>query len=305
MDSWDTEAASPWHAGEVALHRRMGVETRMEETGRRAIRDHMPEQHRLFFPLLPFVVLGAVDPGGDPWATLRAGAPGFVSAPDPAELRIDIARDAWDPAETGLEDGDAVAVLGIDPATRRRNRLNGTVRRSGGDGFSVGVAESFGNCPRYIHRRIAGPPLALRPPAPPEVSETLDGRARALLATADTLFVATAVTREDGRRQVDVSHRGGAPGFVSVGRDGAATVPDYAGNLFFNTLGNMLVDPRVGIAVLDGGTGDLLQMTGRGEVVLDGPEIARHTGAERLWRFLPRRVVFRAAALPLRFTDLA
>ncbi len=109
----------------------------------------------------------------------------------------------------------------------------------------------------------------------------------------------------EGHRQVDVSHRGGPAGFVRVAADGTLTVPDYAGNRFFNTLGNLLAQPRAGIAIPDVATGDLLQITGRTELVLDSPEIATFAGAERLWRLMPERVVFRSAALPLRFGPAA
>jgi hypothetical protein len=49
-------------------------------------------------------------------------------------------------------------------------------------------------------------------------------------------------------------------------------------------------------------TGDLLQLTGDAEVVTESPEIASFHGAERLWRFTPRRILYRAGALPLRWT---
>ncbi len=75
-------AHSPWHEGEIALQKRLGVETRMDEVGRRVMRDHLIDQHREFYPLLPMVVLGSVDRDGDAWATLRAGEPGFLHAPD-------------------------------------------------------------------------------------------------------------------------------------------------------------------------------------------------------------------------------
>ena len=91
----------------------------------------------------------------------------------------------------------------------------------------------------------------------------LDQRARDMIAAADTFFVASYVDRDNGERQVDVSHRGGKAGFVRIGEDGVLTVPDFAGNLFFNTLGNFLLNPKAGLLFVDFATGDMLQMTGR------------------------------------------
>lgn len=299
---------SPWHPGEKAMQRSVGVADHMEQWGRRVIRDHLIDQHREFYPLLPFAVLGAVDPDGNPWASLRAGHPGFVHAADTRTLRVTMPRDASDPADRGMNDGDGVSLLGIDPRTRRRNRVNGIVRREADSGFDIGVVQAYGVCPRYIQLRA--PEFTREPavlsPEPVRWMTELDARARAIIAGADTLFVASYLDPDPAAgpqaRQVDVSHRGGKTGFVRVGADGVLTVPEFPGNLFFNTLGNFMLNPRAGVVFTDFETGDLLQMTGTAEVVLESPEIATFQGAERFWRFRPERIVLRPAALPLRLT---
>lgn len=204
-----------------------------------------------------------------------------------------------------MENGDAVGLLGIDLATRRRNRLNGTLRRDGEPGFVVEVGQTFGNCPRYIQQRnyayTRDPALPSAEPA--RELEGLDDAARRIVTAADTFFVAS-YAQKDGRRQVDVSHRGGKAGFVHVDEDGRLTIPDYAGNMFFNTLGNILLNGRAGLLFVDFATGDVLQLSGEAEVRLDAPEIFDFEGAERLWVFRPRWTVLRPAALPLRWLDI-
>jgi predicted pyridoxine 5'-phosphate oxidase superfamily flavin-nucleotide-binding protein len=292
--------AAPWHEGEIALQRTVGLDEPLAEIGTKVVRDHLTEQHRAFFPLLPFAVLGAVDGAGDVWATIRAGRPGFLSSPDPFRLDLAIPPDPFDPAEAGLKDGEPAALLGIDLTTRRRNRLNGPVRNRTERGFSLEVGQSFGNCPKYITLR--GPALiAAESFDLPEKMDGLDSEARAQIEAADTFFVASYASGWDGNRQVDVSHRGGAAGFVRVGADGVLTIPDYSGNRYFNTLGNLAANPKAGLVFTDFATGTLLQMTGDTELVLDSPEIADFPGAERLWRLRPRRVVRRRGALPLRW----
>jgi ferredoxin-NADP reductase/predicted pyridoxine 5'-phosphate oxidase superfamily flavin-nucleotide-binding protein len=303
MPATTTAPASPWHRGELALQQSVGAVAHMDRPGRLYVRGFMPDQHRSFYPLLHFVALGSVDAAGDAWATLRAGAPGFMQSPDPQTLQVGVGRDAADPAEAGMADGQAIGLVGIEPMTRRRNRLNGRVRRQGAEGFAIDVVQSFGNCPRYIQNRhfsfVRDP--ALPSPVPAVESDRIDARARALIAASDTFYVASYIEGEDGTRQVDVSHRGGKPGFVRVDADGVLTIPDFSGNLFFMTLGNLLVNPRAGLVFADPATGDLLQLTGEASVVLDGPEIAAFEGAERLWTFRPRRVLYRPDALPLRW----
>ncbi|WP_434712557.1 pyridoxamine 5'-phosphate oxidase family protein [Rhizobium sp. YTUHZ045] len=297
-------AASPWHEGELAMQRSIGVVDRMDGPGRNFIRKAMPEQHRAFFPMLPFVVLGAVDAKGNVWATVRAGRPGFMSSPVPEALDVDLRRDPDDPADAGMEDGDAIALLGIQLDTRRRNRLNGVIRRTDAEAFRLRVGQSFGNCPQYIQPRSAvfvrdpDKPTSMRPLH----SVSLDDRARRMIGSADTFFVASYVDRENGERQVDVSHRGGNAGFARLGTDGVLTIPDFPGNRFFNTLGNLLVNPTAGLVFVDFETGDMLQITGRAEILLSSPELASFERAERLWRFKPESIVLRPDALPLRWS---
>ncbi|MDQ0009823.1 ferredoxin-NADP reductase/predicted pyridoxine 5'-phosphate oxidase superfamily flavin-nucleotide-binding protein [Luteibacter jiangsuensis] len=293
-----------WHEGETFIQEKVGVAERMAVVGQRVVRDFMPEQHREFYEQLPFVVLGSVDAHGDPWATLLAGMPGFMSSPNPTTLDIDLRPDPSDPAAEGVRAGEAIGLLGIEMHTRRRNRMNGFVAApTAGAGFRVDVDQSFGNCPRYIQLRDA---RYVRDPALPytgavEESTQLDDAARDTIEAADTFFVATYADRED-RRQVDVSHRGGKAGFVRVDADGTLTVPDFNGNLFFSTLGNIVLNGKAGLVFVDYEKGDLLQMVGDAEVILDSQEIAAFQGAERLWTFRPRRIVRRTGALPLRWS---
>jgi len=298
------EKPSPWHRGEVAIQRSIGVEAKMETLGRRIIRDFLLDQHREFFPQLPFLVVGSVDPAGAPWATIVAGQPGFISSPDIHRLAIRAVRQPSDPADAGMEDGDPVGLLGIELHTRRRNRMNGTVRRTA-EGFDVVVGQSYGNCPQYIQLRdfaVIGDPAA---PYAGEVEtfEALDADARRVIEAADAFFVAS--YSEENGRQVDVSHRGGKPGFVRIGDDGVLTIPDFAGNLFFNTLGNISLNGKAGLVFVDFATGELLQLTGAAEVILDSPEIAAFQGAERLWRLRPTKVVRRRNVLSVRWVDRA
>jgi uncharacterized protein len=295
----------PWHEGELAIQRRCGVADKMASIGRRHVRDYLIDQHRVFYPLLPFVVVGAVDPSKDAWATILCGEPGFLQAPTTKALHVHASASHADPAARGMGDADAVGLLGIQLETRRRNRLNGLIRRTREDEFYVEVEQSFGNCDRYITIRQSRFERDPGAGFTGEVEERtdLDARARAMVASADTLFVASYLDRQDGRRQVDVSHRGGKPGFVQVHDDGVLTIPDFNGNGFFNTLGNILENPRCGLLFANFETGDVLQLSGAGEVIFDAPEIAAFQGAEHLWRFKTRRAIFRRAALPLRFAS--
>lgn len=301
--SFDTSA---FHPGERAVQQRLGVAEKLDKVGRQVIRDFMPEQHRDFFAQLPFLLVGSVDLQGQPWASVLVGPPGFVSAPDPQHLRIQARPLAGDPLRATLAAGTAVGLLGIEPHTRRRNRMNGTVQQATADGFTVQVTQSFGNCPKYIQAR-----------APRFVADTgiarhehrgtmLDHAMRRLVESADTLFIATAFAGEDAparQRGADVSHRGGKPGFVRVDDSKTLTMPDFVGNYYFNTLGNLMVNPRAGLLFIDFATGGLLYLATDVEIVWDGAEVQAFAGAQRLLRFHVRQALRVEASLPLRWSD--
>jgi predicted pyridoxine 5'-phosphate oxidase superfamily flavin-nucleotide-binding protein len=265
------------------MQARLGVAARMAEIGPLLIHDSMPEQHREFFAQLPFVILGTIDEHDDVWASLLTGPPGFMRSPDPRTLTIRTDHGAV----PGLARGRAVGLLGIEPHTRRRNRMSGTLASVTADELTIAVAQSFGNCPKYICPRELVESEQL-PTHPIERFDGLDARARATITAADTMFVAS-YADVDGTRQVDVSHRGGPAGFVQVDAAGTLTIPDYAGNRFFNTLGNITLQPHVGLLFIDFVGGDLLQVVGTAQLLPDGDaRLATLAGAERAWTLQPR-----------------
>ena len=77
------------------------------------------------------------------------------------------------------------------------------------------------------------------------------------------------------------------------------TVPDYVGNNYFNTLGNLAVNPRAGLLVIDFATGDLLYVAVRVEVIWDGPEVERLPGARRALRMQVNWTILVPGALRL------
>jgi predicted pyridoxine 5'-phosphate oxidase superfamily flavin-nucleotide-binding protein len=290
LPGWPHEA-SPFHAGEQATQARAGVRERAERAGRRAIRGLMPDQHERQLHEEHAMLVGSLDARGQPWASVLTGRPGFIDSPDPQILAIAARPAAGDPLARALQAGAPLGLLGIELETRRRNRMNGTVIAAGERGFAVHVDQSFGNCPQYIQARAPAFVAPAAPAqAPPPEGALLSAEAQALIRRADTFFIATAAPSAnagDPAAGVDVSHRGGKPGFVRVSEENGRTVltvPDFAGNAYFNTLGNIAANPRAGLAVIDFASGDVLQLTGSAAVVWDGPELAAFAGAQRLLR---------------------
>ncbi len=214
----------PFHDGETYVQARAQVREMAALIGPRMIRDFMPEQHRQFFERLRYAVVGTVDDHGAPWASLLTGAPGFLRTPDARTVELDLAPPEGDGVRARALPGRRIALLGIELSTRRRNRMNGTVVSETDGTLTVHVDQSFGNCPKYIQARDVWARGDLPQSSRRDEGPRLSAEAQQLVAGADTFFIASSTPAQgssDPREGVDVSHRGGAPGFVDVRDEGA------------------------------------------------------------------------------------
>jgi len=283
-----TGGETPYHEGELAVQHRVGVASGAAKVGR-GIHPTVPPVAAAFLSQRPFVVLGAEDDDGGVWASFLSGSPGFATATDPTTIELRHGPAPSDPLQ-GLAPGASIGLLAIDLEHRKRMRVNGRLREAGPP-FRVAVTEAYSNCPKYIQARVVSVAAGLGTGGV-TVETAILPDVQAFLSGADTFFIAT--THHE--RGADVSHRGGPPGFVTVEKDGSLTWPDYAGNMMFNTLGNIAVDPRAGLLFPDFRHGRTIQLSGTATIdwtrdVHDAP------GAERFVRFVTERVVLRRGVL--------
>ncbi|MFD9541907.1 pyridoxamine 5'-phosphate oxidase family protein [Streptomyces sp. NPDC060022] len=284
-----------YHRGEIAVQDRAGL-TRQAGSAGRALKNSVPEVAAAFLAGQPMLVLGGTDGAGRVWATQLTGEPGFLTTPDPRTLRVGALPLPEDPLAgvllgTGVGQAPAPARVGaiaIEPATRRRMRINGRSVQDGA-GLRIDLDQVVSNCPKYLQTRD----YRLLPADDPGTERTADDRRsvtdstslspaqQEVLRSADTFFIATASDRGDA----DASHRGGNPGFVEVLSPTRLRWPDYLGNSMFLTLGNLEVNPAAGILLPGWETGSTLHLTGAARTVWDAAEIARVPGAQRLVEF--------------------
>ncbi|MEJ5111605.1 pyridoxamine 5'-phosphate oxidase family protein [Erwinia billingiae] len=272
---------------------------------RAAVYPAMPDQHRQFYAGLTAFYLSALDEKGFPVAMRVQGAAGFLHSNDGSRLDISLAAIANAPLLPTLKPGMPVGGLGIDFSNRRRNRVNGVVETVNDRQVTIRVLESFGNCPKYIQRRdIPSGSAGRMQRVEVEPLQALDADARYLIAATDTFFVASYARRENGVGGVDISHRGGLPGFITV-QQGKLRIPDYSGNRYMNTLGNLLVEPRCALLLMDFHQGAALHIQGRAEIEWQSPAQGL---TERHWQVdienvTRLRQLFPAAGLRVEFAD--
>ena len=292
---------SPFHAGELEIQAQLGVQEKADKQARRMVRDYLTEQHRQFFAKLPYLIVGTVDAAGAPWASIVVGSPGFLSSPDEHTLVANTQILSGDPLLENLAAGADIGLLGIDLQARRRNRLNGILTAIQEDRFEVQVRQSFGNCPQYIQAREVELVKSQQVAGATERIRELSAKARKLIETADTFFIATAYQAEAAGTAsgIDVSHRGGNPGFVEVVGSSRLTIPDFAGNNHFNTIGNLRLNPRAGLLFIEFNSGDLLYLTGSVELDLQHRKTETHPLAQRLLHFKLEEGYWTENALPI------
>ena len=289
--------SSPFHRGEIAVQTRAGVQHGAAKIGR-SIEDEVPPAAAYFLSQRYSLYVGSLDACGRPWASELVGPPGFVRVTDPRTVLIEAAPEAGDALMHRLETNTDVGLLAIDFVTRRRFRVNGRASISPTGTIHVAVVQAYGNCPKYIQRR-----------EPTEVVEDLSAATRvtestrltpsqrARIDSADTFFLATAHPTSGA----DVSHRGGAPGFVRAIDDRTIVWPDYQGNTMFMSLGNIETHPYAGMLFVEYESGDVLQLTGAARIDWDPARAATFPGAQRVVELQVESVIDAPGASALRW----
>lgn len=250
-------ALVPYHEGERSVQERAGAGDAAAQLGR-IISPVLGRGPRLFLASVSLTVVGSADDDGHCWASMIRGEPGFLQASATA-VQIRGMPPGGDPIAI-RRPGDAIGLLALDLGTARRYRVNGRVLRWGPRAITVAVEQAYGNCPRFMRRQdhaVPGPPL---PPA--HESAFLKPAHQQLIERSDRMFVAT----RHPAAGADASHKGGPPGFVRIVTPTRLRFPDYPGNNMFNTLGNLIVSPGIGLLFHDFGRPASLQVTGTARV---------------------------------------
>lgn len=227
-----------FHCGELALQAQADAIDRARQVGR-SIRDSVPPIAAKFLQQQVMVVIATQDSSAQAFATALAGDPGFVETPRPQLIRIHASPPIQDPAWANLAHRAPMGLVAVDFAAHRRMRVNGMGYLTD-SGISLSCVEVYSNCGRHITTRALSSRGHRERPTARVISTALTAHQQGWISKSDTFFIATSHP-DTG---MDVSHKGGTPGFVHVNGVGQIVFPDYPGNFLFNTLGNIRVNPE-------------------------------------------------------------
>lgn len=275
-----------YHSGERKIQKMVGETLAADANGRIITNTIIPGAIN-FLEKQPMAIVSSIDAENRVWASLLIGDFGFVRVPEPNKvLFVDssIKSAASDIFYDNLQANGTIGTLFIELSSRRRFRLNGktTINQ---EGIELNVEEAYPNCPKYIQRRIISFPDHFKKTNPKHSKgTTMNNTIHNWIENADTFFVGSM----DSFNNMDVNHRGGNTGFIEILDSGKLKIPDYQGNSMYNTLGNLILNPNLGLLFIDFEKGNTLQLTGKGELLFNqnaAEDLKKTNGTGRFWLF--------------------
>jgi len=112
------------------------------------------------------------------------------------------------------------------------------------------------------------------------------GDDRAFIHSCPLFFLATATLGG----WPDCSYKGGMPGFVRVLDESTLAFPDYDGNGTFRSLGNIAINPQVGLLFINFENPNRLRVNGTATLHADDPLLAEFPGAQLIVRVHVQRI---------------
>ena len=246
--------------------------------------------------------VAAEDKQRNAWSSLLTGDPGFFEIKNKRNFTINSQFIDIDPLANQLHIGSDIGILGIQFETRRRSRISAKIQDVNDAGMNLDVKQCYGNCPKYIQLRKSEKSNLIHQ-AESIAFDHIDDEMKHFIHNVDSLFIASESKgdTEKSNTGFDSSHRGGMPGFVQVSSDKTILIPDFMGNNFFNTVGNILNNPKVGLQFLDYENGHRVMLTGTAEVIWATDQELPFDGVDRMIRFTLKQGYLLTHCLPFKW----
>ncbi|KAF1850304.1 oxidoreductase-like protein [Cucurbitaria berberidis CBS 394.84] len=311
--------AMPWNEGEEKMQHLLRVPELDNPTA-----TMLTPQASFMLERGPLLALGTLDSQSRPWTTLWGGSVGFSEPLGGGLIGTRTLVDGKnDPvvqalvgsAEKGemlqLKDGGKIlSGLAIDLMTRKRVKIAGrmvagTVKevdvKVEGDAdkkqdqiqLITKIDQSLGNCPKYLNEYSISQALVTSRVL--SQGPSLSDEGRALISKSDMFFLSTSTEID-----ADTNHRGGPPGFVRIISSTQIIYPEYSGNRLYQSLGNLLMNPKIGVTFPDYETGNILYITGTTEILVGADAASLLPGSNLAVRISIEEARFVEAGLPFR-----
>ncbi len=286
--------SKPYHSGELAAQHKAGTRGAAIELAE-VMTDSLSfsSNHDAFLAARRFSVLTNVEAdSGHVWVTPLFGKKGDLKAISENEIIISGGCIPVDDVINLCQSGTPLSLLAIDLNQHRRLRINGVAKApidSVSNALTFNVREFSPNCPKYINKRTiivdANGAEPINSEAVREKRTRLSESDQAFITAMDTLWIGS-YAPDIG---ADTNHRGGKPGFIRVTSPTTIEWPEYRGNGMFFTSGNLEVNDKAGVTLIDFESGSFIQMTGHGYV--DWQHNGSYEGATRVIKYHIEKLV--------------
>jgi len=118
------------------------------------------------------------------------------------------------------------------------------------------------------------------------LSDEISPHDKAFIESRDMFFLATA----DDAGLPNCSYKGGDPGFVRVVDEHTVAFPNFDGNGMYLSMGNVLVNPAVGMLFIDFERGHRMRLNGNASIDPNDPLMAEYPEAQFIVRVRAREV---------------
>lgn len=203
-----------YHSGELAVQAHAGVQVEADRLGK-FIGSSIPPAVQDFLSSQRLAIASTVDKDSQVWASLLTGERNFIQAISEQTVQINATPVYGDLLRENLLQQDDIGILVIDPATRRRVRINGKAQLDPDGSIYVYTTQVYFNCPKYIQLRQLDTDTKVQTLSSIENTKTLTSQQQQWIAHTDTFFIAS----YHPQGGADASHRGGYPGFVRIVND--------------------------------------------------------------------------------------
>jgi len=127
-----------------------------------------------------------------------------------------------------------------------------------------------------------------------KIADRLDEFARTAFSEDDKAFIESCpfflIATADQEGRPDCSHKGGLPGFARISAPDEIAFPDYDGNGMFKSLGNIAVNPNVGLLFINFEKPRRLRVNGTASFSRNDPLLAHTVGAQLIVRVKARAI---------------
>lgn len=277
-----------FHQGELFVQKKMGVDHLTKRLERGISNELMPIAQQ-FIGNQSMVFISSLDENNQVWVSFLVSSSSCVEIIDGATIRMntsEIISSKDDVFFKNIEQNSTVGMLFIELGTRRRFRVNGILNMDNKSQITITVGQAYGNCPKYIQRRILNQTQAISNESKnePYKGSKLTAIESNIIINADTFFVGSM----NKNKHLDASHRGGNRGFVTLLDNSTLKIPDYPGNNMYNTLGNFAEHPNAGLLFIDFEDNSTLQLNGKATLLFDQnseEDLISSGNTGRFWTF--------------------